>query len=194
MLEKNINYLRSCYLIASLLGPCIQYITLNNRYQIEICLKNGSFKKATTLLNKQFFLLFKTVVDIVGLDFPAFPLRFRVVYLLLSYNYTFRLNISTHARDRMAINTITDLYPGCGWLEREVWDLFGVYFQGNRDLRRILTDYGFSGYPLRKDFPLTGFHEVMFDDRKQQVIYQPVSLAQEYRDFTHQNPWLTKTK
>ena len=74
-------------------------------------------------------------------------------------------------------------------MEREVWDFFGIYFQGNRDLRRILTDYGFSGYPLRKDFPLTGFYEVMFDDKKHQVIYQPVSLAQEYRDFSHQNPW-----
>lgn len=192
MLTRNILYFRLCYTVLQYVGNSLQYIVLNNRYQIQFIIKNMLFLPIINLFNRHSFFSFKTVSDIVGLDFPNLLLRFRVVYVLLSYEHTLRCLVATHARDRLAIPSLTTLYPGCGWLEREVWDLFGVYFQGNRDLRRILTDYGFSGYPLRKDFPLTGFHEVIFDDRKQQVIYQSVSLAQEYRDFTHQNPWLLK--
>lgn len=189
MLEKQYLYTRFVVFFLNLFGPAINYIVVNNRYGLEVNVKAAYLQSVLASLKSQWFLQFKTVCDLVGIDYPAQTYRFRVAYLLLSYTYTFRIVVSVSVKDRQALDSATTLYPGTGWLEREVWDFFGIYFQGNRDLRRILTDYGFSGYPLRKDFPLTGFYEVMFDDKKHQVIYQPVSLAQEYRDFSHQNPW-----
>ena len=177
------------YTICLLSKQNINYIVLNNRYGLEINIRKEALVKISFLLKHHFYFNFKTISEIIGCDFPNLFLRFRVTYLFLSYYSVFRLAVSTFVKEKNAIFSLTNLYPGTGWLEREVWDFFGIYFQGNRDLRRLLTDYGFLGYPLRKDFPLTGFTEILFDDCKHQIVYQPVSLAQEFRDFTHFNPW-----
>ena len=167
----------------------INYIVVNSRYGLEINVKKKGVLPIIILLKFHYFFLFKTISEIIGLDFPQLRNRFRVNYIFLSYFNVFRLVVSTQLTEKQALPSVTSFYPGAGWLEREVWDFFGIYFQGNRDLRRLLTDYGFFGYPLRKDFPLTGFTEILFDDCRHQIVYQPVSLTQEFRDFTHVNPW-----
>lgn len=187
--EKNYIYFRFLTTLIKLCQPLIYYIKLNGRYDIEINIRKRKLGPIGQILKNHYYYQFKTVSEIIGIDYPSINLRFKVVYVFLSYMNSLRLNISVNIKDRLSLNSLTNSFPGTGWLEREVWDFFGIYFKGNKDLRRILSDYGFRGYPLRKDFPLTGFYELLFDDNKQQVTYQPVSLAQEYRDFTIQNPW-----
>lgn len=131
---------------------------------------------------------FKLLTDIVCYDIPGKSYRFGLVYNLLSLNYNFRIKIHTKLLEKSPVlGTVVPLYPGAGWLEREVWDLFGVFFLKNIDLRRILTDYGFVGYPLRKDFPLTGFIEVVYDDSNKQVVYKEINLAQDFRNYKFKN-------
>jgi NADH:ubiquinone oxidoreductase subunit C len=142
-----------------------------------------------TLFTKFFFFSFKTLSEIAVIDYPNKKCRFKINYLILSYFYNFRLTLSCFISERISLSSLTLVYLSASWLEREVFDLFGIYFSQNNDLRRILTDYGFFGFPLRKDFPLSGFYEVFFNDLTAQVTYQKISLAQEFRDFSHQNPW-----
>jgi NADH/F420H2 dehydrogenase subunit C len=142
------------------------------------------------LFQKQWYTRFKTLAELTAIDYPSQGARFRVVYSLVSYEYTNRFTVIVAIPERGILPSLTSIFPAAAWQEREVWDLFGLFFQGNPDLRRILTDYGFSGHPLRKDFPLTGFSEILYDDRKKQIIYRPVSLAQEFRNFTNVNPWV----
>jgi NADH:ubiquinone oxidoreductase subunit C len=142
------------------------------------------------VLHQQWYTRFRTLAELTAVDYPSQGARFRLAYSLLSYTYTGRLAIFFGINERTVVPSLTPLFSGAAWQEREVWDLFGIFFQGNQDLRRILTDYGFAGHPLRKDFPLTGFSEILYDDRKKQIIYRPVSLAQEFRNFTSVNPWV----
>lgn len=132
---------------------------------------------------------YRVLVDITAVDYPEHRARFRVVYHLLSVEYGTRVRVCTHVGETQPLVSSTGLYSGAGWLEREVWDMFGVFFQGHPDLRRILTDYGFSGHPLRKDYPLTGYHEVRYCDAEKRVIREPVELTQEYRYFEYGSPW-----
>ncbi len=129
-------------------------------------------------------------MDYTAIDFPGKSLRFEIVLLLLSSSWNSRLKIRLFTNELMSLLTITHLYKIAFWQEREIWDMFGVLFQNHSDLRRILTDYGFLGHPLRKDFPLTGFLEIFFDDFKRNIITAPVSLAQEYRFYIFKNPWM----
>ena len=129
------------------------------------------------------------LMDICGVDYPERPERFDVVYHLLSLKYNWRVRIKVQTDETSPVPTSVEVYSTAGWFERECWDLYGVAFSGNPDLRRILTDYGFEGHPLRKDFPLTGYVEVRYDDEQKRVVYEPVKLVQDFRNFDFLSPW-----
>ncbi|MER2519320.1 MAG: NADH-quinone oxidoreductase subunit C [Bdellovibrionales bacterium] len=129
------------------------------------------------------------LMDVCGADYPGRPERFEVVYNLLSLRHNWRLRVKVGTDEKTPVPTVTGIYSSAGWFERECWDLFGVAFDGHPDLRRILTDYGFEGHPLRKDFPLTGFVEVRYDYEQKRVVYEPVKLMQDYRSFDFLSPW-----
>ena len=129
------------------------------------------------------------LIDIAGVDWPKRERRFDVVYHLLSPSQNSRIRIKVQCSEDEAVPSACSVYPGADWFEREAWDLYGILFTGHPDLRRILTDYGFEGHPLRKDFPLTGFVEVRYDDAAKRVVYEPVQLRQEFRNFDFLSPW-----
>jgi NADH-quinone oxidoreductase subunit C len=134
-------------------------------------------------------LQFQTLVDICGVDFPERPERFEVVYHLLSMRKNRRIRLKISTSDNVAVKSAVGVWPLANWFEREAFDMYGILFEGHPDLRRLLTDYGFQGYPLRKEFPVTGFVEVRYDDVEQRVVYEPVKLTQEYRNFDFLSPW-----
>ena len=132
---------------------------------------------------------FRQLIDIAGVDYPDSEKRFQLVYLLLSHQNNIRVKVSTQFQLNQIINSITKIFPSANWMEREVFDMYGIKFKNHPDLRRILTDYGFKGHPLRKDFPLTGFNEVRYSEKEKKVIYEPVKLEQNYRNFDFESPW-----
>jgi len=132
---------------------------------------------------------FRQLIDITAVDYPQDEKRFKVVYLLLSHEKNLRIIINTKIDGKIIVPSITKIFPSANWMEREVFDMYGISFKDHPDLRRILTDYGFKGYPLRKDFPLTGHTEVRYSEEKKKVISEPVKLDQEYRDFDFGSPW-----
>jgi NADH-quinone oxidoreductase subunit C len=132
---------------------------------------------------------FVSIIDICGADYPSRRKRFDVVYHLLSPRQNLRVRIKVETDEDTPVPSVTGVYPGADWFEREAYDLYGVLFSGHPDLRRLLTDYGFEGHPLRKDFPLTGFVEVRYDDEAKRVVYEPVELKQEFRNFDFLSPW-----
>lgn len=133
--------------------------------------------------------LFQTLVDICGVDYPERADRFEVVYHLLSMRANRRIRVRIRTDEETAVDSVVGLWPGANWFEREAFDMYGILFANHPDLRRILTDYGFEGWPLRKDFPLTGHYEVRYDDLEKRIVYEPVKLAQEYRNFDFLSPW-----
>ncbi len=134
-------------------------------------------------------LQFICFIDICGVDYPARKRRFDVVYHLLSPKQNARIRVKTETDEKQMVPSAVEVFPAAEWFEREAYDLYGILFSGHPDLRRILTDYGFQGHPLRKDFPLTGFVEVRYDNEQARVVYEPVKLAQEFRDFDFESPW-----
>ncbi len=132
---------------------------------------------------------YQQLMEIAGVDYPSRPERFEIVYHLLSITRNHRLRIRVTTDEEQPVPTVVPIYPVAGWLEREVFDLYGVLFDGNPDLRRILTDYGFRGHPFRKDFPLTGYVEMRYSEEQKRVVYEPVSLSQDFRDFDFLSPW-----
>ena len=132
---------------------------------------------------------FKQLIDITAVDYPEKEKRFKMVYLLLSHENNLRIIINVNIDEKEIVHSITKIFPSANWMEREVFDMYGISFKEHPDLRRILTDYGFDGYPLRKDFPLTGHTEVRYSEEKKKVISEPVKLDQEYRDFDFDSPW-----
>ena len=134
-------------------------------------------------------LKFRQLIDIAGVDYPEEEKRFSLVYLLLSHEKNIRIKVSINFEIEKKIPTLTKIYPSANWMEREVFDMYGIEFTDHPDLRRILTDYNFKGHPLRKDFPLTGFNEVRYSEKEKKVIYEPVKLEQNYRDFDFESPW-----
>ena len=132
---------------------------------------------------------FKQLIDITAVDYPGNIKRFKIVYLLLSHENNLRIIISINIDEKTIVPSITKIFPSANWMEREVFDMYGISFKDHPDLRRILTDYGFKGYPLRKDFPLTGHTEVRYSEDKKKVISEPVKLDQEYRNFELESPW-----
>lgn len=132
---------------------------------------------------------YQQLMEIAGVDYPARAERFEVVYMLLSVTKNHRLLVKCTAAENTPVPTVTTLWHNAGWLEREVFDMYGVIFAGNKDLRRILTDYGFEGHPFRKDFPLTGYVELRYSEEDKRVVYEPVKLAQDFRTFDYMSPW-----
>jgi NADH-quinone oxidoreductase subunit C len=132
---------------------------------------------------------FKQLIDIAGVDYPENEKRFELIYLFLSHENNIRIKLLTKFVIDQTINSITKIFPSANWMEREVFDMYGIKFKNHPDLRRILTDYGFKGHPLRKDFPLTGFNEVRYSEKDKKVIYEPVKLEQNYRNFDFESPW-----
>ncbi len=133
--------------------------------------------------------LFQVLVDICGVDYPDRDERFEIVYNLLSLKHNVRIRVKVTTDESTPVPSVTQVYPAAGWFERECWDMYGVFFSEHPDLRRMLTDYGFDGHPLRKDFPLTGYVEVRYDDEQRRVVYEPVKLVQEFRSFDFLSPW-----
>ena len=132
---------------------------------------------------------FKQLIDIAGVDYPENEKRFELIYLFLSHEKNLRIKILIKFQIKQMISSLTKIFPSSNWMEREVFDMYGIKFKNHPDLRRILTDYGFKGHPLRKDFPLTGFNEVRYSEKEKKVIYEPVKLEQNYRNFDFESPW-----
>ncbi len=157
--------------------------------ELTVIAKRDEIVAVMRMLHDDTRCRFINITDIAGVDYPGRDERFEVVYHLLSptQNLRIRVKISTDAENM--VPSITELFPGADWFEREAYDMYGILFSGHPDLRRILTDYGFDGHPLRKDFPLTGFVEVRYDEERKRVVYEPVKLAQEFRNFDYLSPW-----
>jgi NADH-quinone oxidoreductase subunit C len=145
--------------------------------------------KAMSALRDDAGCRFKQLMDIAGVDYPGRAERFEVVYNLLSLSLNQRVRVKVATDEDHPVPSVTGVWSAAGWFEREAWDLYGIYFSGHPDLRRILTDYGFEGHPLRKDFPLTGYVEVRWDDEQKRVVYEPVRLTQDFRTFDFLSPW-----
>ena len=149
----------------------------------------GKLPELVEFLKKNSECQFTTLIDITAVDYPGRDKRFEMVYHLLSMNLNHRIRIKFQIAEGALVPSLVNLFPSANWFEREVFDMYGILFSGHPDLRRILTDYGFKGHPLRKDFPLTGFSEVRYDEVQKKVVYEPVELVQEFRDFDFESPW-----
>ena len=157
--------------------------------EVQLHVHRDHLIAALTALRDTSGLEYQQLMEIAGVDYPDRAERFEVVYCLLSLTRNHRLHVHVATDEEQAIPSITGLWPVAGWLEREVFDMYGVLFAGNRDLRRILTDYGFRGHPFRKDFPLTGYVEMRYSEEAKRVVYEPVTLAQDFRTFDFMSPW-----
>lgn len=157
--------------------------------ELTVTVSLASVPELVEFLKSDAACKFSTLVDITAVDWPGRVRRFDVVYHFLSMYQNQRIRVVAQAREEDLVPSITAIHPSAGWFEREVFDMFGLIFSGHPDLRRILTDYGFRGHPLRKDFPTTGYTEVRYDEREKRVVYEPVSLVQEYRQFDFMSPW-----
>lgn len=157
--------------------------------ELFLIVKKSVFLNLITYLKMHSFSQVKQFVDLCVVDNPSSSRRFTLVYSFLSICWNFRVNILFSVSEVELVPSVSSLYPSAIWAEREAFDLFGLFFSGHPDLRRILTDYGFKGFPMRKDFPLTGYVEVRFDDEQKRVLYEPLELAQEFRTFDFSSPW-----
>ncbi|MEM0946890.1 MAG: NADH-quinone oxidoreductase subunit C [Pseudomonadota bacterium] len=165
----------------------LNWAVAHDELTIEVTL--SSFVSFVEFLRTDRNCRFSTLVDITGVDYPEREKRFDVVYHFLSMYQNQRIRLKLLVREEDMVPSLTGIHPSANWFEREVFDMFGILFSGHPDLRRILTDYGFRGYPLRKDFPTTGYTEVRYDEAQKRVVYEPVSLVQEYRQFDFMSPW-----
>ena len=178
-LEKKIN----SELNTKISSSKIAHSTLN------ITIEKDDLKSVLLFLKTNPDLKFKQLIDITAVDYPNKKNRFRMIYLLLSHELNNRIIIDFSLNENEKVFSITSIFPSANWMEREVFDMYGIDFQDHPDLRRILTDYGFQGHPLRKDFPITGHTEVRYSEEKKKVIYEPVKLEQDYRNFDYNSPW-----
>ena len=185
-MSENLNKLEK--LINSELSSKIQNSLIENK-ELLIEINENDLIQIVQLLKSDEKFKFRQLVDIAGVDYPDEEKRFKLVYLLLSHEINNRLKLSIKFDTKQVINSITKIFPSANWMEREVFDMYGIKFKNHPDLRRILTDYGFKGHPLRKDFPLTGFDEVRYSEKEKKVIYEPVKLEQNYRNFDFESPW-----
>lgn len=170
-------------------GSLIKETRLKNN-EIEIKTTKNNVRALFLVLKKNTLCHYEQLVDIAVTDVLGKINRFSINYLLKSLLYSMRLQVVVKTNELIPVPSIMDIYKSSNWLEREVWDLYGIFFTDHSDLRRILTDYGFSGHPLRKDFPLSGFTEIYYDDSTKKILYEPVELTQEYRLFTIETPWI----
>ena len=171
----------------------LNLITDNKIFYSAFFLKEHLIKLFNELKNNK-SLSFNQLIDITAIDYPSKEKRFELVYILLSMKKNKRVILKTQLEENDNIDSLTEIFQASNWYERECYDLFGIKFNNHPDLRRIMTDYNFEGFPLRKDFPLTGHTEVRYDDVEKKVVYEPVKLTQEYRDFDYTSPWEGMTK
>ena len=157
--------------------------------QINICIEDNNLIEVMIFLKTLSSTKFKQLIDITAVDYPERDKRFKMVYLLLSHEKNSRIKIEFDIKEGEILSSLISIFPSANWMEREVFDMYGVEFKDHPDLRRILTDYGFKGHPLRKDFPLTGHNEVRYSEEDKKVIYEPVKLEQNYRNFDYESPW-----
>ena len=160
-----------------------------NHEQLEIQIDKDSLLDVVIFLKKNNSTKFRQLIDITAVDYIGSENRFKMIYLLLSHEYNFRIDITFSINENEVVNSLTKIFPSANWMEREAFDMYSIKFNDHPDLRRILTDYGFSGHPLRKDFPITGHTEVRYSEEKKKVIYEPVKLEQNYRNFDYSSPW-----
>ncbi|MEM9476347.1 MAG: NADH-quinone oxidoreductase subunit C [Pseudomonadota bacterium] len=165
----------------------VSWAIANDELTMQVTL--SSLASFVGFLRKDRNCQFSTLIDITAVDHPEREARFDVVYHFLSMYQNHRIRLKLAVREEDMVASIVDVHPSANWFEREVFDMFGILFTGHPDLRRILTDYGFRGYPLRKDFPTTGYTEVRYDEAQKRVVYEPVNLVQEYRQFDFMSPW-----
>ena len=175
-------------LIKSLMNFC-EYEITNEKNEINILIKKEDLVSTLMFLKDNPSISMESLIDITAIDYPGNEKRFTLVYNLLSISKNFRIKVKTKTNEDNPVCSVTEVFPCANWYEREVWDLFGIRFLGHPDLRVILTDYDFDGHPLRKDFPLTGFTQVRFDDELGKVVNEPVKLDQEFRNFDNLSPW-----
>ncbi|WP_338662243.1 NADH-quinone oxidoreductase subunit C [Pararoseomonas sp. SCSIO 73927] len=161
--------------------------------ELVIRIRRDQVRTVMAILRADPRFAFEQMMDVCGVDFPERKERFEVVWNLLSLTHNHRIRVVTTTDAETPVASVTAIWPVAGWWEREAWDMYGIAFEGNEDLRRILTDYGFQGHPLRKDFPLTGHVEVRYDEERREVIYEPVNLAQDFRNFDFLSPWEAMT-
>tara|TARA_B100000886_G_scaffold322518_1_gene265585 strand:- start:775 stop:1371 length:597 start_codon:yes stop_codon:yes gene_type:complete len=178
-LEKKIN----SELNTKISSSKIVHSTLN------LTIEKNDLKNVLLFLKTNPNLKFKQLIDLTAVDYPNKKNRFRMIYLLLSHELNNRIIIDLSLNENEKVFSITSIFPSANWMEREVFDMYGIDFQDHPDLRRILTDYGFQGHPLRKDFPITGHTEVRYSEEKKKVVYEPVKLEQDYRNFDYNSPW-----
>ncbi|EAP91088.1 NADH dehydrogenase subunit C [Oceanicaulis sp. HTCC2633] len=157
--------------------------------ELTLTIHRDRVVKVLRFLRDDALCRFTTLIDICGVDWPSRSDRFDVVYHLLSMHLNQRIRVVLSTDEDTPVNSVVELFPAANWFEREAFDMYGILFDHHPDLRRILTDYGFHGHPLRKDFPLSGFNQVVYDDEQKRVVYEPVELVQEYRDFDFLSPW-----
>ena len=175
-------------LINSELSSKVNTSSINNA-ELLIEIDANNLIDVTQFLKSNENCKYKQLIDIAGVDYPENEKRFELVYLFLSHENNLRIKLLIKFEINQSINSITKIFPSANWMEREVFDMYGIKFKNHPDLRRILTDYGFKGHPLRKDFPLTGFNEVRYSEKDKKVIYEPVKLEQNYRNFDFESPW-----
>ena len=178
-LEKIINSELTSKVISSKIKHNHILLTIEDNYLIEVLL----FLKTNSTTK------FRQLIEITAVDYPEKEQRFRMIYLLLSHENNSRILIDYYLNENKIVPSITNIFPSANWMEREVFDMYGIEFKDHPDLRRILTDYNFKGHPLRKDFPLTGHNEVRYSEDDKKVIYEPVKLEQNYRNFDYESPW-----
>jgi NADH dehydrogenase (ubiquinone) Fe-S protein 3 len=165
------------------------YKILVSKKELVLVIPSSRILEILTFLKYHTNCQFKVLIDICAVDFPERQLRFEVIYHLLSIRFNTRIRVKTYINEIIPIKSITSVYNAANWWEREVWDFFGIFFINHPDLRRLLTDYGFDGHPLKKDFPVHGYVEVRYDDTKKRVIYESIELTQEFRSFDFISPW-----
>ncbi|CAA7621000.1 NADH-quinone oxidoreductase subunit C [Candidatus Terasakiella magnetica] len=175
--------------IASALPQDVLKTEVNRCGELSLEVRISSIVKVLTFLRDDSGCLFKQLVDVCGVDWPGREQRFDVVYHLLSMKHNQRVRVKVATDEETPVASVTGVFNSANWFEREVWDMYGVLFADHPDLRRILTDYGFDGHPLRKDFPLTGYVEMRYDDEQKRVVYEPVKLTQDFRSFDFLSPW-----
>lgn len=175
--------------VAECLPKYVQKVQLTAGDELEVLIAPEGIVPVLQFLKDHHNAQFANIVDIAGMDVPCRKYRFEVIYNLLSLRYNSRIRVKTYTDELTPLDSVCEVFKGANWYEREVWDMYGVFFANHPDLRRILTDYGFEGHPQRKDFPLSGYVELRYDDEKKRVVCEPLELAQEFRKFDLSAPW-----
>tara|TARA_B100000676_G_scaffold272130_1_gene289912 strand:+ start:1967 stop:2590 length:624 start_codon:yes stop_codon:yes gene_type:complete len=180
------------YIQSQLPNDVLEQWTANS--ELNVVVRSEGIARTMKFLRQDPNCLFEMLVDVCGVDYPERQERFEVVYNLLSLRHNQRVRVKLTVDEGVAVPSVHDIFPSASWFERECWDMYGVFFTGHPDLRRLLTDYGFDGHPFRKDFPLTGYVEVRYDDEERRVVYEPVKLTQAFRSFDFLSPWEAMTR